>query len=148
MDASKQPGIVIEKISLFECQARVLDLDVKLRFNMGLAHLTRQHEGNNLIVMAAFDMMQGIDKPPCVLKCTFVAVYSRTPESNMQWSEFTDVMAVTHLIPYVREFVSSVTLRMPIKELILPPINVNILVAEYQAMQHATPPKPQVGKGS
>jgi hypothetical protein len=140
MDETKQPGITIEKINLLGCTARVIDLDAKLQYRLALTDLSRVENVNSLIVIAKFDLMHGIENPPCSLKCTFMAAYACDEASNMKWAEFSDVMAVAHMIPYVREFVSSVTLRMPIRELIVPPTNVNVLVSEFRARQNVSPP--------
>jgi len=139
MDTSKQPGIAIEKINLLACNAQVRDANAELRYAMGLTNLSRKEEGTHLIVVATFDMMHGIKNPPCNLLCSFLAEYSQDETPNMTWAEFTDVMAVTHMIPYVREFVSSVTLRMPIRELILPPVNAHVLINSYKAEQENKP---------
>jgi len=135
MDQTRDPGITIEKVNLIECTARVLDPDARLAFNLALVELTRSEEGDLLVVAAKFDLMHEIEKPACLLQCSFVAAYARTEGSNMQWAEFSDAMAVMHMIPYVREFVSSVTLRMPIRELILPPTNVHFLLSRYHSRQ-------------
>jgi len=137
MDKTKSPGISIELINLTECRVGDIDYNAGLEFHLGIAGLVRKESGDGLglTVMAEFDLMQGVEKPPCTFRCAFIARYTRKADSNMTWGEFTDVMTVMHMTPYVREFISSVSLRLPIKELILPPTNVNALVADYKARQ-------------
>jgi len=137
MDKTKSPGISIEFINLTECKVGDIDYGTELQYHLGIDDLVRSESDDGLVLTVAvnFDLMQGVEKPPCTFVCTFVARYTRKPDSNMSWGEFTDVMTVMHMIPYVREFISSVSLRLPIKELILPPTNVNALVADYKARQ-------------
>lgn len=133
MDMTKTSGVLIEKINLLACKAQLLEMPEKPEFNLILTHLARTEKGNSLFVEASFDLFGQVEKPACLLVCTFGAVYSRTDESQMTWAGFTDELAVLHLVPFVREFVSSVTLRMPVPALILQPTNVSMLVAEYRA---------------
>jgi len=132
MDENKTSGISIECVHLLECEARLLDKPEKLDFNMIITRLARKEEGNQLFVEVSFDMMGEIEHPACILRCTFGAQYSRNDESQMTWRDFSDGLAVMHMVPFVREFVSSVTLRMPLPALILQPTNVNMLVADYK----------------
>lgn len=137
MDRTKSPGISIECINLINCCVGSVDYNADLNYRLGIKKLARNEskDGLNLTVIVDFDLMDGVEEPPCVFNCAFIASYVRTADSNMSWPEFTDVMTVMHMIPYVREFVSSVSLRLPIKELMLPPTNVNALVAEYHKRQ-------------
>lgn len=135
MDMTKSSGISIEKVHLIACQAKMLGVPEKLHFNMTLTGLKRVEKGNTLIVEAGFDMMGGVEKPACALECTFGIVYSRTDESQMTWGKVSDGLVLTHLVPYVREFVSSVTLRMPLPALILQPTNISLLLEEYRLRQ-------------
>lgn len=139
MIPSEKPGIGIENIWLMDCVAGIVDPNAKPTYRIGLLSLSRtiSPDGLTLNAVACFDMMNGIEKPVCTLRCTFAAIYSRNSGSAMTWEEFTDVMAVTHMIPYVREFVSSVTLRMPLNALVLPPTNVHLLVDEWKALPGA-----------
>ena len=141
MDKNQQPGIGIDSIHLIECHAKILNLEAKLEYNIGLTDLSRKEEADTLIVLASFDLMHEVTNPPCMLKCTLMAAYNRTKDSSMTWAQFSDVMAVTHMIPYVRELASSVTLRMPLKPLVIPPTNVHLLVARHN---ERASPKPQI----
>ena len=142
MDNTKHPAINIEKIHLIECSASVSDPSAELRYNLALTQLLREEKGGSLFVLAGFDLMHGVDKPPCSLTCSFAAEYTQTDPPNMTWKEFSDGLVVAHILPYVREFVSSVTLRMPMSVLILSPSNTFVLVDEYNKRKalEATPP--------
>ncbi len=51
----------------------------------------------------------------------------------MSGEEFNNGFVLTHVLPYFREFASSVTLRLPVPALIIPPTNVNVLLKEHEA---------------
>ena len=57
----------------------------------------------------------------------------------MTWDEFKNSNAIAHIIPYLREFVSNMTNRMPIPILNLPPINTNLLVKNYEIYRTTIP---------
>ena len=148
MNERQKPGICIDSIYLLKCRAVVLDLTAMPQFNLGLTHLQRTEEKNKLSVIASFDMMSGVEKPVCTLTCTFAALYTREDDSAMTWPELSDPVVVAHMVPYVREFVSSVTLRMPVKPLVLQPTNAHLLVEEYRATQSSAAPATPVGPAS
>jgi preprotein translocase subunit SecB len=86
-------------------------------------------------------LMHGIEKPLFKFTCVFGARYERQGDQSMPWENFTTVMAVTHLVPYLREFVSNVTNRSLAPALILPPINAHALLAEFEKRrQQSNPP--------
>lgn len=135
VDQHSQPGVEIEAVHLLVCDGRVVDVTAEMRYSMALTKLIRHEDGNTLSVFAEFDLFHGIEKPPCRLRCSFVAYYKRTDLSSMTWTDFSDALAVAHIVPYVREFVSSVTLRMPLRPLVLQPTNAYTLVDAYNARQ-------------
>lgn len=139
MDKSKSPGIAIEEIRLIKSQITMGNPENEARYNLQLIQLDRSEseDGKYLNLFASFDLMHGMEKPLFSFTCSFVARYSRTDESNMTWSEFSDVMAVTHIIPYLREYISNMTTRLPAPVLMLNPINVHGLVSQYKANQKA-----------
>lgn len=133
MNKNQAPEIKIQQISLVECCLRDLNLANELQYNLGIESLQRKVlSDENLVVQVAFDLMQGVEEAPYSFTCSFVASYTRTEDSNMSWDEFKDGLIVAHILPYVREFVSSVSLRLPVDPLVLPPINALILVENYQ----------------
>jgi preprotein translocase subunit SecB len=133
MDKNQSPGIEISHISLVECCLRDLNLANDLRYNLGIEKLQRRIlSEEQLIVQVAFDLMQGVEDAPYSFTCSFVASYTRSENSNMKWEEFKDGLIVAHILPYVREFVSSVSLRLPLAPLVLPPINAFLLVENYE----------------
>ena len=139
MDKAKSPGISIESVHLLECSVGDVNREGDLKFSLGITRFSRTlvSDGKVLAVTVSFDLMMGVEKPPCKFQCTFVATYTRpadTENQNMNWDEFKDHVAVAHLVPYVREFVSNMTTRLPLSVLMIPPVNTHKLMLEYNQL--------------
>jgi hypothetical protein len=148
MDKAKSPGISIESVHLLRCTIGDVNPGGDLNFSLGITDFSRTiaSDGRVLVVNVSFDLMQGVKNPPCKFQCTFVATYTRSvepPNENMTWDEFKDHVAVAHLIPYVREFLSNMTARLPLSVLMLPPVNTHKLMAEYR-QPLLPPPAPDI----
>lgn len=144
MDKSKPPGISIESVHLIDCSVGDVRRGVDLNFHLGITHLSRSvlSDGKVLSVTVSFDLMSGVENPPCKFVCTFVATYTRAAEpenQNMTWDDFKDHIAVAHLLPYVREFVSNMTTRLPLSVLMIPPVNTHRLVTAYRQLTLPNP---------
>jgi hypothetical protein len=140
MDETKSAGISIESVHLLECSVGGVKREVDLKFSLGITHFTRAliSDGKVLAITISFDLMRGIENPPCKFQCTFAVTYTRHSEANMTWDEFKDHVAVAHIIPYVREFVSNITARLPLSVLMVPPVNTYQLLREYQQLSFKT----------
>lgn len=145
MDKTKQPGISFDRIDLFDCRIGNVEIKNELTYHLRLIKNSRSFSDDKkrMVALFGFDLMGGVENPPFEFKCAFVAHYSRDEDSAMSWDEFTDAMALTHVVPFLREFLSNMTNRMPMPTLILPPTNVFVLLGEYARLQAATPaPQP------
>ena len=144
MDKKSSPGISFQKLQLLECAAGGVDRAAELKFGVGITTLTRtiSADGGSLQVEVGFDLMQGVETPPCRFTCTYSATYTRPPEANMTWDEFKDHLAVAHILPFLREFICNVTMRMPLTALMIPPINSNRLVEDYRKRLPSSDPQP------
>ena len=127
-------GIIVENVLLLDCKAAFHGAREKQSYSLALSNLQRTEaaEGKGLLVRASFDLMHGIEDPSCTLKCTFLAVYSKAAASPVKWDEFSDGLAVAHMVPFVREFIASTTNRMPVPPLMIRPVNAFLLVEDYQ----------------
>ncbi len=136
MDETKSAGIAIESVHLLECNVGDVKREVDLKFSLGITHFSRAliSDGKVLAITVSFDLMQGVQNPPCKFQCMFAVTYTRPPDANMKWEEFKDHVAVAHIIPYVREFVSNITGRLPLSVLMVPPVNTYQLLREYQQL--------------
>lgn len=135
MESSKNPGISIENVVLVKSNVEMVDLSGTQKYNLSLTNLDRHEvsDGNKLNLFAAFDLMSGIDKPVFRFTCEFMVTYTRNENSSMQWKDFSNAVALAHVIPYLREYVSNITNRLPAPILILHPLNTHAMVANYEA---------------
>jgi len=134
MDKQQQPGISINGVYLYDTRIGDINPEAELSYNLGITALVREVATDEklLIYMVSFDVMHGIETPPFKFTFTYTINYQRNENSNMEWDEFTHVHALTHALPYIREFITNMTTRMGVPVLSLPPTNVYMLLEEYQ----------------
>jgi preprotein translocase subunit SecB len=137
MSENKDPGISIDLIRLIAANVEVKNLKGKAEYSLRLVNFERKEsaEGKFLDVIAGFDMMCGVEAPVFTFTCTFIARYSRQGESAMEWKSFSSPLALAHIFPYLREFVSNITNRLPVPVLLLPAYNTSSLLADFEASQ-------------
>jgi hypothetical protein len=140
MDKTKNPGIALKGVHLIQCNIGDVKYDVELKFALGITDFDRHvdADGKILQVKVAFNLMDKMENPPCRFDCVFVATYTRPEAAEMKWEEFKDHVAVAHLIPYVREFVSNMTTRLPLTVLMIPPMNTSKMLADFMASRVPT----------
>jgi hypothetical protein len=119
MDSNKTSGIKINQIDLLACNFIVQrnDNDSENFCNLAIINLERRYDDDNntMLLFVSFDIMHEVEDPLFSMICNFVVVYKQDSKSkNMTWDEFKNPIAVAHIIPYLREFVSNMTNRMPI----------------------------------
>jgi len=133
MESLKEPGITIKFIRLLRANVEMVNADGQPQYNLRLVGLARREspDGKVLDVQAVFDIMHGIEKPLFNFTCEYIARYERQGENSLPWSEFTTPLALAHLVPYLREFISNVTNRLPAPVLMLDPINTGAMMADY-----------------
>jgi hypothetical protein len=149
MEESKSPGISIDQVILTECHLGGVDLAAALEYNLVLVRKERilGKDEKKLSYLLAFDLMQGMEKPPIRFTFAFLVQYSRDEKANMKWAEFTDAHALTHVLPFIREFVVNMTSRTIIPKLIIPPLNVYALLKAYeQAAAHGSHEQPKASQ--
>jgi hypothetical protein len=135
MDISQHSEIQNEAINLLECVIGDLDPTVEhLRFHLGITNVERvfAEENRVMVFQAGFDLMHKVENPAFTMKFSFGSVYSRPEEANMSWDEFTDEIILAHMIPFIREFIANTTIRLPIPQLLIPPMNTHVLLSEYR----------------
>ena len=127
------PGISINEIFLIKATVEVVNPQGAKEYGFGLSGIRRVYSENKskMLFEAAFDTMKGVVDPVFKLQCNFMAVYKRHENASLSWEQFTDEIALSHLIPYVREFVSNITHRLPCPPLMLPPTNTKAMIDAY-----------------
>ncbi|MDD2302122.1 MAG: hypothetical protein PHG30_06140 [Eubacteriales bacterium] len=134
MEKNKESGIVINQIRLMRSHIEFVNMDGPQKYNLRLVSLTRfeSADGKALDLFAGFDVMHGVEKPLFKFTCEFVARYTRRDDADMPWKEFSSAMALAHIIPYLREYVSNTTNRLPTPVLMLDPINTYNMIADFE----------------
>jgi len=151
MENLKEPEITIVLIRLLRANVQLVTQDGKKEYNLALTEYSRTEvEGGKFLdVQAAFDLMHGLEKPLFKLTCLFAVRYQKDSDQSMPWEKFIPATTLAHIIPYLREFVSNMTDRLPVQVLILPPINAHALFAAYeQRKQVGSPVNPSPAKPS
>ncbi len=150
MEQNQESGIVIDQIRLLRSHIEFVGMDGLREYNIRLVSLSRVEspDGKALDLFAGFDVMHGVEKPLFKFTCDFLARYTRRDDADMAWKEFSSAMALAHIIPYLREYVSNTTNRLPTPVLMLDPINTYNMIADFeerakQAAQAKTAPVKQ-----
>lgn len=127
---NKNPGIFIEKVFLLKSSFEMVNPSGEQVYNLHLASYNIKpveddsQAGKSLRMYEfSFDIMYKVENPLFNFLCDFAVIYSREDDAIMTWEEFSDSHALAHIIPYLREYVSNMTNRLPVPVLILPPIN-------------------------
>lgn len=134
MEETQQPGINIVFIRLLKANVEIRDPQADKRYDLRLTGLKRieAEDANNLDIVAAFDVMYEVEKPLFNFTCQFVVRYERQGQDSMAWSEFSTATALAHIIPYLREFVSNMTNRLPAPVLMIDAINTKAMIEDYE----------------
>ena len=136
MNTQKEPGIALEHIVLLKSNVefQLSNQDAEWEYNLCLTDLQRlkSEDESNLDIFASFDVMHGIKKPKFKFTCSFVAHYIKKDGKGLDLKDFTSAMALAHIIPYLREYISNITNRLPAPVLILAPINTYAMIQEYE----------------
>ena len=140
MEAQKDPGITIEFIRLLRSHIEMTSLDGQQEYNLSLTALDRREppDGKTCDLIATFNLMHGIEKPLFKFTCAFLARYTHRDDASMAWNDFTSAMALAHIIPYLREFVSNITNRLPAPVLMLSAVNTHAMIADYENRKRQT----------
>jgi hypothetical protein len=140
MEKNKKPGLRIDAVHLLNSCISTQSIGDELEYNLAVTSIDRKEiSQEELRVVVSFDLMKGIEKPPFNFTASYGIRYTRDPDAPMTWNDLTNGFVLTHILPYFREFASSVTLRLPVPALIIPPTNVNLLLKEYEASLKSVP---------
>ncbi len=95
----------------------------------GYAPVEKETEdGFQYSAMLTFNLMKGVRHPLMKFKCSFLLTYNGKKEDRAKLKEH---IVVAHAIPYLREFVSNVTMRSGIPPLMIAPVNAPRLWQDY-----------------
>jgi hypothetical protein len=133
MKKNETPGINFNYIHLVASCVNLIDATAELNYGLAVTKIDRKEiSETELVAFIYFDLMKGIKNPPFTFTATYVVSYLRTPDAKLSWEEFNNGFILTHVLPYFREFVTSVTQRLPVPPIYIPPTNIKALLAEYE----------------
>lgn len=134
MEELEGPGISIAFIRLIKANVELGNPEGKREYNLRLVGFGRQisPDDKHLDILASFDLMCDVADPLFKLTCDFLARYQRQGTGGLPWEKFTPAMALAHIIPYLREFVSNTTSRLLVPVLMLTPFNTYQMFNDYE----------------
>lgn len=124
-------SLQLEKVHLIACNFK-LKYSEDCSYSLELKHyeskeLSRDN-GFEYTAILTFNIMSRVRKPVMAFECSFALVYKGDEEGRKRLKEH---IVVAHSIPYLREFVSNVTMRSPLPALVIAPVNAPELWREY-----------------
>lgn len=129
---------VISEISLRLCLFAPMQYTCeKFESNLTLTEFTEEikNEDNSalFIVKMHFDLMKGIEQPKFIFQVCYEIIY--TAQKQTDFEVIKKHVAIAHVIPYLRELASSLTVRANYQPLIIPPLNTLNLYNQYLETQ-------------
>ncbi len=130
MDKTKQPGIKFDGIILAEekfWRDYKVPEDAKLDLNV-ISSNNKNGESYNVELKSVLKLAKD-DKEVVVLKCKFVGFFSIIKgKENMDIDKYMKNNAPALMFPYIREHISSITMKSGIKPIFIPPLNLVALL--------------------
>ncbi len=139
MNDKKNSGIRFDFVNLVSSHVNMIDSSAGVEYGLAVTSIKRNVVDGKLKVLVSFDLMKDVEKPAFSFTATYSVGYKRDEDARMSWDEFTNGYVLTHVLPYFREFVTSVTLRLPVPPVFIPPTNIDALLKEYKKSISAEP---------
>ncbi len=136
MDTSKQPGINTNEIFMTKClfERRPVNFN-QISVNCAFSYskqTSSENKGTSMLSLHATGMSEvedSLDNQVFDAVIEFVAYFEAVEPINMPLDTFLNSYAQGHLLPYIREVLSSITMKAGLPPIILPPVNVAGLVS-------------------
>ena len=132
MDTAKQPNIFAEAVILSASNFnRNPHVDRKIDVNFKFTYKKKKisdDKGHGILSVKVTGKNITDNEPVFELSCSFVGVYRAGSPANMDLDTFLQDFAPAHLLPYIREYISSITLRAGIPPILLPPLNIKAIL--------------------
>lgn len=133
MNDNENPGISFNYIHLITNCVNMLDAAAELNYGLAVTKIDRKEiSDTEMVAFIYFDLMKGVENPPFNFTATYAVSYLRAADAALSWEEFNNGFILSHVLPYFREFVTSVTQRLPGPPVYIPPTNIKALLAEYE----------------
>jgi len=136
MDREREPGIFFEKVVLKKClfeMRPVKQSEIKKQMKIDFKIDNRLNDKKN-VLFTDFGVVIGKDdeEMPFLLDVVVTGIFKKDDKNeNMDLDTFSKGNAAVILFPYLREFISNLTLRAGFSNpLVLPPMNIAKLMKE------------------
>lgn len=133
MDTNTQPRINPEAIILIEsnyirypCELE----DIESLVNLDYEHnMINENKGNGFLTINAEGKCANSQVKIYELRVRYLGIFtSEGNDENLPLSEFMKIHAPAHMFPYIREYVTSLTLKSGLPPIVLPPANMAALL--------------------
>jgi|SRR5271157_798304 len=121
-------AIVLEKLeferqqqissAIFSSDGSITTVNLKLE-----AKIERQFSEDKTKLLTKFQLKVSDADNTLSILCRVAGLFVQTEDGSMNLEEFAKVNAPTFLLPYVRENISTVTMKAGLPPIILPPLN-------------------------
>lgn len=132
--ASTGTGIRTKAIQLSACSITTNDDSAEeLYYELGITDLSQKYNDDKSILelIVTFDLMKGVPNPAFNLVATYKAEYERREDAKLTWEQFPPHVALAHVVPFLRELISSLTSKTEYPTLLLSPFNTKALLDEF-----------------
>ncbi len=132
MNASKQPGIKPVAILLQECSFHRYPVKIKKLHTKCNISYQNSFIGDSQAQGILSVVVTGIceESQQVVYDATikYLGIFQEDGETNLPLNDFMAVHAPAHIYPYVREYLSSLSMRSGMPMIVLPPLNIAALL--------------------
>ena len=137
MDKIQDPLIFIDVITLINAHVELVNPSGSSNYHVAITELSRtlSEDGLFLTITAGFDAMYGVADPKFRLTAKFCARYRKDKQEGLSWDAFSNGVALAHTVPYLREFISNMTGRLPLPPLYIKALNTFLLVEDFNKRQ-------------
>ncbi len=131
-DKEKNTNIYIEQIFLIKSNCfRTPKLPKELKIDRKINILNKLTKDKDKLLCEFEFSIFPITKE-FEIGCTFIGIFKQTEKGNITLEEFSKFNAPALLYPYIREYVSNMSLRLQVSPLYLPPENFSVLLKDAE----------------
>jgi hypothetical protein len=118
----------------------------ELKYGLALVDFTRElsDDRTKLSAILSFNAFHKIEHPLVEATFRFRILYAGEGDLESVWGTLKDEIILAHCIPYVREFLSSMTSRMPVPPLVIEMVIAYCMFRRFKDMPQDVETGPQV----
>lgn len=133
-DQSERPALKIQELSLVDCHFAILGAPSKtLCYSLQLVQYEKRFSEDRqaLIILLGFDAFFEVENPCIEAKFKFAITYRVVSGSGEVLEGLKDPIVLAHSLPFVREFLASMTSRMGMPTLVIDVANAHAMFRQY-----------------